>query len=45
MTVPIVLIIVGVILALIDEFQDNGRSLLGWAVVFIGAALLWGHLG
>jgi hypothetical protein len=45
MTIPTLLIVVAVILALIDEFRAQGQSLTGWAVVLIGAALLWGNLG
>jgi hypothetical protein len=40
-----ILVLVAVAFALIEEFQAQGRSLVGWAVVFIGAALLWGHFG
>jgi drug/metabolite transporter superfamily protein YnfA len=45
MTIPTLLVIVAAVLALVDEFQAQGRSLVGWAVVFICAALLWGNLG
>ena len=45
MSIPTVLIIVGLVLALIEEFQSAGRSLLGWGVVFVCVALLWGQLG
>lgn len=43
MTLPTVLILVAILFALIDEFQAQGRNLVGWAVVFIGVALLWGR--
>jgi hypothetical protein len=33
---------VALILALVDEFQARGRSLLGWAVVLVCIGLLWG---
>ena len=39
------LIIAALILALVDEFQAQGRSLVGWAVVFVCIALLIGRLG
>ena len=39
------LIIAGLILALVDEFQAQGRSLVAWAVVFVCAALLIGRIG
>ena len=45
MTIPTLLIIIGLVLALFEEFQAQGRSLLGWAVVFVCIALLWGNLG
>lgn len=45
MTMPTVLILVALVLALVDEFNANGRSLTGWAVVFVCIALLWGTLG
>ena len=44
MSLPTILIVVAVILALIDEFRAQGQSLTGWAVVLIGIALLWGKL-
>lgn len=42
MSVPTILFIVALILALIDEFRARGQSLTGWAVVFIALGLLWG---
>lgn len=36
-----ILIIIALVLALIEEFQAQGRSLIGWAVVAICAALLF----
>lgn len=45
MSIPIVLFAVALVLGLIDEFQSNGRSLVGWAVVAIAVGLLWGHVG
>ena len=45
MTIPTILFVVALILALVDEFQAQGRSLVGWAVVAIAIGLLWGHLG
>lgn len=44
MSIPTLLIIGGLVLALIEEFQAQGRSLLGWAVVLVCVALLWGNL-
>ena len=41
--IPLALTLVGLILALIDEFQAQGKSLLGWAVVAVCIALLWGR--
>jgi hypothetical protein len=43
-SVATVLIIVGLALALAEEFQAQGRSLIGWAVVFVCLGLLWGNL-
>lgn len=45
MTIPTLLIVVALVLALVDEFRAQGQSLTGWAVVFIAIALLWGQLG
>jgi len=45
MSIPIILFIVALILALIEEFQAQGRSLIGWAVVAVCIGLLWGQLG
>lgn len=41
----VALILAGLILALVEEFQAGGKSLLGWAVVLIGIALVAGKLG
>lgn len=45
MSVPSLIVVVGLVLALIDEFQAQGRSLLGWAVVAVCIALLWPLIG
>lgn len=45
MSIPTILTVVALILALVDEFQAQGRSLTGWAVVLVAIALLWGKLG
>ena len=45
MSIAIVLFIVALVLALVEEFQAQGRSLIGWAVVAICVGLLYGHLG
>lgn len=44
MTIPDILVLVALILALIDEFRAKGQSLTGWAVVFVCIALLWSHI-
>lgn len=44
MTIPTILIIVALILALVDELRAQGQSLTGWAVVLLAVALLWGKL-
>ena len=44
MTIPTILVIVALVLALVDEFQANGKSLVGWAVVLVCLSLLWGNL-
>jgi hypothetical protein len=44
-SVPTLLALVALILALVDEVQARGRSLTGWAVVALALALLWGKLG
>ncbi len=38
------LVIAGLVLALVEEFVAHGRSLLGWAVVLVCVALLWGRI-
>lgn len=45
MSIPLILYIVALILALVEELQSNGKSILGWAVVCICVGLLWGHIG
>ena len=44
MSIATILFAVALILALVDEFQTQGKSLVAWAVVFIAIGLLWGHL-
>jgi hypothetical protein len=45
MSIPTILFLIALILALVDEFRAQGQSLTGWAVVLISIGLLWGHLG
>ncbi len=44
MSIATILFAVALVLALVDEFQAQGKSLTGWAVVFIAIGLLWGNL-
>ena len=44
MSIPTILFVVALILALVDEFRSRGESLTGWAVVFVCVGLLWGNL-
>lgn len=44
MSAQTLIIAAALILALVEEFQAQGRSLLGWAVVLVCIALLWGQL-
>lgn len=43
MSVPDILAVVALALAVVDELQTQGRSLLGWAIVLLAVAFLW-HL-
>lgn len=45
MTIPTILAIIALALALVVEFRAQGRDILGWAVVFICIGLLWGNVG
>jgi hypothetical protein len=45
MSIALILVIVALILALVDEFREQGQSLTGWAVVLVCVSLLWGHFG
>ncbi len=36
--------IIALIIALVAEFEARGRNLVGWAVVVLCIALLWGRL-
>ena len=45
MSIPTLLILGGLLLALVHQFQSQGRSLLGWAMVLVCLGLLWGNLG
>lgn len=42
--IPLILTIVALVLALVDEFRARGESLVAWAVVFLCVALLWGRI-
>lgn len=44
MSIPTVLFLVALILALVDELRAKGQSLMGWAVVLLAVGLLWGSL-
>jgi hypothetical protein len=44
MSIATVLIVIGLVLALVDEFQAQGRSIIGWALVAVCLGLLWGQL-
>lgn len=41
---PVLLIIAAGVLGIADELQSEGRSLVGWAVVLLAIALVWGRL-
>lgn len=45
MSAPTILIIVGLVFALVEEFQAEGRAIGWWGVVSICLGLLWGQLG
>ena len=45
MSVPTLLFVIALVLALIDELRAEGKSLTGWAVVIVCIGLLWGNLG
>lgn len=42
--IPTVLAAVALVLAIVEEFQAQGRSLVGWAVVCLAVAMLWSRL-
>jgi hypothetical protein len=44
MGVPDVLALIAIVIAGIVEFEEKARNLLGWAVILIGVALLWGRV-
>ena len=44
MGIPTILVLIALVLALVDEFRAQGRSLTGWAVVLVCVSLLWGNL-
>lgn len=44
-TIVTALYLAALILALVDEFQTRGQSILGYAVVAMSIGLLWGRLG
>lgn len=44
MTIPVILFVVALLLALIDEFRSQGQSLTGWAVVLVCLGLLYGQV-
>ena len=45
MSIPTVFVIVAGVLALVEEARSRGQELLGWAVIFLCVALLYGKLG
>lgn len=44
MTIPTILFVVALLLALVDEFRSQGQSLTGWAVVLVCLGLLYGRV-
>ncbi len=44
MSMPILFFVIALVLALIAEFEAQGKSILGWAVVAVCIGLLWGNL-
>lgn len=44
MSIPDVLVIVALILAVIEQVRARGQSLLTWAVLLIAIALLWEYV-
>lgn len=42
MSIPTIIIIVALVLAIIDEVRAQGQSLVAWAVILLSVALLWG---
>lgn len=45
MNIPLVLELIALVLAIIEQVRARGVSLIAWAVIFVCAALLWGRLG
>ena len=45
MSIPLLLFIVALVLALVDLIRSRGQALTGWAVVLIAIGLLWGRIG
>jgi hypothetical protein len=43
-SVLVLLYVIALVLAAVDEIQARGQSLTAWAVILIAIALLWGHL-
>lgn len=44
MTIPVVLVLAALILAGIEEIRAHGEDLIGWAVMLICVALVYGRL-
>jgi drug/metabolite transporter superfamily protein YnfA len=42
---PTILTVIALVLAVVEQFNAQGRSLIAWAVILVCAALLWGQLG
>jgi len=45
MSIPLLAYVVALALALVAQFQAQGKSLVAWAVVFVCIGLLWGQFG
>lgn len=45
MSITTLLLILALVIALFDELRARGQWLIGYAVILICVALLWGRLG
>jgi hypothetical protein len=45
MSVLVLIYVMALVFAAVDEIHAQGQSFTAWAVILIAIGLLWGHIG